>query len=252
MTDSIWPDGVDRIDLAEVDSTMAEAARRAPDLVRPTWIMAERQTSARGRRGKVWENPDGNFAATFFFRPEGSAASAALRSFLAANALYDALAQVVDPARLALKWPNDVLLGGGKVAGILLESTGTADRLEWLAIGIGVNLAHAPTGLEGAAFPPVSLAGAGAGAGAATLAPGTLLGQLAANMAREEAIFAARGFAPARARWLSRAARLGEAITAVTPKAEIRGIFETVDETGQLVLRTATGQVAIPAADVFF
>ena len=128
-----WPEGTDRIVLDETDSTMAEAARRAGDLARPTWIMAHKQTAARGRRGKRWENPAGNFAATFVFRPEGAAGVAALRSFSAANALFEALALSVDRDRLTLKWPNDVLLDGRKLAGILLEGDGTH-----LAIGIGV------------------------------------------------------------------------------------------------------------------
>lgn len=249
MTDPLpWPEATDRIILDEVDSTMAEAARRAPDLKRPTWIMAHRQTAARGRRGKNWESPSGNFAATYVFRPEGNAAMAALRSFSASNALYEALALKIDRDRLSLKWPNDVLLNGGKVAGILLESTGTPAGLDWLAIGIGVNLTHVPTGVRDAMFPPVSLEGEG---GAATDTH-ELLSLLASNMATEECIFDELGFGPIRKCWLRRAARLGEVITARTAREEYTGVFESIDEAGQLVLRTPNGQVAIPAAEVFF
>ena len=114
-----WPEGVARHVLAEVDSTNSEAARLAPQLTQPTWIMAHRQTAARGRRGRAWISPEGNFAATLVMRPGGEPAAAALRSFVAALALADALALVVGPgAVIALKWPNDVLLNGGKVAGI--------------------------------------------------------------------------------------------------------------------------------------
>ncbi len=243
-----WPEGVDRIVLDETDSTMAEAAHRAHQLTRPTWIMARVQTSARGRRGKSWINPEGNFAATLVFRPKGGALDAALRSFLAANALYDALASRVSPDRLALKWPNDVLLNGGKIAGILLESSGTATRLDWLSIGIGVNLAAVPQGVSDAAFPPVSLAGEGG----AHILPDEFLTVLALTFEAEERDFVANGFAPARDRWLARAARLGEPITARTGQREVTGIFETIDATGQLVLSTQAGQVAIPAGEVFF
>ena len=249
MTDPLpWPEGTDRIVLDVVDSTMAEAARLAPDLKRPAWIMAHRQTAARGRRGRVWENPQGNFAATYLFKPTGNAAFAALRSFSAANALFESLALRIDRDRLSLKWPNDVLLNGGKVAGILLESMGTGDRLDWLAIGVGVNLTHAPGGVRDAAFPPVSLEGEG---GAPT-DPDELLSSLATNMATEEGILAEFGFAPIREKWLRHAARLGEVITARTARDTFTGTFETVDEAGQLVLRTATGHVSIPAADVYF
>ncbi|WP_413719244.1 biotin--[acetyl-CoA-carboxylase] ligase [Silicimonas sp. MF1-12-2] len=243
-----WPEGVGRVILDEVDSTMAEAARRAPALDRPTWIMAYRQTAARGRRGREWENPPGNFSATFVYRPGGTPASAALRSFMASNALFEALAMKIDRDRLALKWPNDVLLNGGKVAGILLESTGSAGQVDWLSIGIGVNLVTAPTGVEGASFPPVSLEQEGG----QPCDPHELLSMLASNMATEERIFTELGFGPIRENWLKKAARLGEVITARTARDEITGRFETVDEAGQLVLETPKGRVTIPAADVYF
>ena len=87
-----WPERTGRIILDETDSTMAEAARRVATLSRPTWIMARHQTAGRGRRGRTWANPGGNFAATYVLKPGGNAASAALRSFMAANALFEALA----------------------------------------------------------------------------------------------------------------------------------------------------------------
>ena len=249
LTDRLpWPENTDRIVLDEVDSTMAEAARLAPEMKRPTWIMAHRQTAGRGRRGRTWLSPDGSFAATYLFRPEGSAASAALRSFSASNALFEALALRVERERLSLKWPNDVLLNGGKVAGILLESLGTRDRVDWLAIGVGVNLSQVPDGVQDAAFPPVSLIGEGG----APMDTHELLSSLATNMATEEGILAELGFGPIREKWLRHAARLGEIITARTARNEVTGRFETVDEAGQLVLRTPTGQVSIPAADVYF
>ena len=243
-----WPEAVDRVVLDEVDSTMAEAARRAEDFARPVWIMARRQTAARGRRGRAWSNPDGNFSATFLFRPEGPASEAALRSFSMSLALFKALSGAVSPTRLALKWPNDVLLNGGKVAGILLESTGIRDRLDWLAIGVGVNLVQVPPTAVDAVFAPVSLASEGGG----PMGAEELLSVLAVNMAAEERRFAAQGFGPIRAEWLQHAARLGEVITARTARETFTGTFETVDEDGQLVLRTASGQVSIPAADVYF
>ena len=241
------PDDTDRIVLEEVDSTMAEAVRRARDLERPTWIMARRQTAARGRRGRAWQSPPGNFAATLIWQPDASPAEAALRTFAAANALCVALADKVPEARLSLKWPNDVLLSGGKVAGILLESSGVAERLDWLAVGFGVNLVEAPKGLHDAHVAPVCLRDAGI-----DVTADDLLVRLADAMAEGEALLEREGFGPVRDAWLSRAARLGETVTARTATAEITGVFETLDEAGQLVLRTSTGQVAIPAGDIFF
>lgn len=226
---------------------MAEAARRAPELTRPTWIMARRQTAARGRQGRPWINPEGNLAATLLMRPEGGPADAALRSFMAANALFEALALHVDRDNLAVKWPNDVLLAGGKVAGILLESMGSARGVDWLAIGVGVNLAGVPEGVKNAAFPPTSLAQHGA-----RVSPEDFLETLAVNFATEEAIFAKLGFAKIRDEWLKRAAKLGEVITARTSRDEFTGTFESIDETGNLILRTAKGVAVIAAADVYF
>jgi BirA family biotin operon repressor/biotin-[acetyl-CoA-carboxylase] ligase len=227
---------------------MAEARRVASDLTRPTWIFARRQTAARGRRGRVWENPDGNFSATLVMRPGGGPGAAALRSFSAANAVFEALAMHANRSALALKWPNDVLLNGGKVAGILLESTGSAGAIDWLSIGIGVNLIRSPRGMENSAFAPVSLLEE-TGSRVEAI---EFLGTLADCFATQEAIFQRLGFQQIRESWLENAARLGEIITARTGREEITGKFETVDEAGQLVLSTSRGMVRIPAADVYF
>ncbi len=226
---------------------MAEAARIAHELKRPTWIMAHHQTGARGRRGRVWEHPEGNLAATLVMRPGGSVQEAALRSFFAANALYETLALHTDRTKLALKWPNDVLLSQGKVAGILLESSGSRFGAEWLSIGIGVNLVEVPLGVRDAAFPPVCLKDHGE-----AVTPESFLNALAANFATEEALFERLGFSVIRDNWLRRAARLGEVITARTGGKEVTGIFETVDDGGNLILKTPKGLKAVPAGDVYF
>lgn len=243
-----WPEGTRRIILDEVDSTMAEAARRADTLDAPTWIMARHQTAARGRRGRTWVNPKGHFAATFVMRPAATPGEASLRSFMAANAVFEALALKIDRTKLSVKWPNDILLNGGKVAGILLEASGSAGRVDWLSIGIGVNLDTAPDEVRDASFPPVSLMGEG---GEPT-APEEFLSLVASNLATEERIFSELGFAPIRKNWLRQAARLGEVITARTERDSFTGVFETIDEIGQLVLQTPKGRVTIPAADIFF
>ncbi|MDJ0626957.1 MAG: biotin--[acetyl-CoA-carboxylase] ligase [Rhodobacter sp.] len=248
---SFWPDGYDRIVLDETDNTMAEAARRAPHLAGPTWIFARHQTAARGRRGRIWVNPAGNFSATLVLRPAEPPETVALRSFVAALALYDAIARVTGrPGLLSLKWPNDVLVNGGKVAGILLESSGQGRVIRHLAIGIGVNLARAPDAgaVEQGATPPVSLAEEAG----LQIGPEEFLAELAAAYAGWETRFSTYGFAPLREAWLDRAARLGQVITARTGAEEIAGVFETVDKSGALVLNTANGRRAIPAADVYF
>jgi len=241
-----WPQGVDRRIFATLDSTMAEASRLKDDLTGPTWILAHDQTEARGRRGRAWVQPVGNFSATLIWRPDGPVEQRALRSFVASLALRDAMiAATGREAGFSLKWPNDVLLNGGKVAGILLES---ADA--HLSIGIGVNLLAAPQAadVEPGAVPPVSLARE---TGIRTTSE-DFLSLLAPAFANWEQQFTTYGFAPIRTAWLSHAARLGEVITARTGTTEITGTFETVDETGVLVLKAADGRHAIAAADVFF
>ncbi len=229
---------------------MAEAARNAPFLTRPTWIMARRQTAARGRRGRAWANPAGNFSATLVMYPNSTPDQAALRSFVASMALYETLAKVVDPAKLGLKWPNDVLLAGGKVAGILLEASGQGTGTDWLSIGIGINLQTAPTPVEvePRALPPVAVADHSP----ARLPVEGVLFELAVAFDRWETSFQTYGFEPLRQNWLRHAARLGQPITARTGNTETLGTFETVDAQGNLILNTARGRQAIAAADVYF
>ena len=251
MSIKAWPQGYGRRVLASVDSTNAEAARIAPGLSGPEWILAHEQSAARGRRGRAWNNPKGNFAATLVSRPMDSPQVAALRSFVISLALYDALVAATGGVGIfALKWPNDVLLNGGKLVGILLESAGKGEALSFLSIGVGVNLISAPeqADVEPGALRPVSLLSETG----INISPEDFLDLLAPAYARLETQFTTYGFEPIRTGWLAHAARLGEVITAKTTKDEITGKFETVDAAGNLVLSTGATRVAIPAAEVFF
>ena len=194
--------------------------------------------------------PVGNFYGTLIV-PCSDPEQASLRSFVAALALADALRAVMgDGPTLALKWPNDVLLNGGKVAGILLESLVTQGKMSGVAVGIGVNLIAAPAmdQVEEGAVYPVSVKGESG----VDVTPDAFLTPLADAFSRWDAQLTTYGFAPIRAAWLERAARLGETITARLPTEDVTGRFETVDENGYLVLNTAKGPRAIAAADVFF
>ncbi|MEM1373831.1 MAG: biotin--[acetyl-CoA-carboxylase] ligase [Pseudomonadota bacterium] len=228
-----------KIILDSVDSTMTEAARRAPDLEEPTWIMARHQSAAKGRQGRNWAMGAGNFAATLVTEVE--VREAALRSFAASLALRTALDRL-GVEGLALKWPNDVLVRGGKAAGILLEML-PGNRL---AIGFGVNLRHAPdaSDVEDGAVRPVALD--------LDVRPEDFLDVLAESYDIWEATFQREGFGPLREVWLSHAARLGEPIRARTVREEHYGTFETIDNDGRLVLSTPQGTVTVAAADVFF
>ncbi|WP_406721005.1 biotin--[acetyl-CoA-carboxylase] ligase [Thioclava litoralis] len=245
-----WPEAVARKTLPRVDSTMSEASRMAPHQAGPVWILAHEQTAGHGRRGRPWIAPAGNFSASYLFRPGVEPAQAALYSFVTALALDEALCQVAGPqAHLAIKWPNDVLLNGGKVSGILLETIGQGPEA-WLCIGVGVNLAGAPpvTSVEPGAIAPVSLR--------ETLGfaptPDEFLAYLAPAFERFATQFRTYGFAPIRTAWLARAARIGTQIRARTGTETHEGIFETIDESGAMILAGADGRMAISAADIFF
>ncbi|MFT4149569.1 MAG: biotin--[acetyl-CoA-carboxylase] ligase [Paracoccaceae bacterium] len=236
--------------LDTIDSTNAEAMRRATGLTQPTWIVAGEQTAGRGRRARAWSSPRGNFYGTLVMHPEGPVDTVALRSFAAALALRDALVALTGlPGSLALKWPNDVLLNSGKLAGILLEGTSGAGR-PLLCIGIGINLIAAPDAaqVEPGAVPPVSLL---AETGL-RVTPGQMLDALAPAYARWEGALRDEGFAPLRAEWLAHAARLGERIVARTATATREGVFRGIDAGGALLLDTGREIVPVPAADVFF
>lgn len=234
-----------------LDSTNAHALRLAPVTPGPAWVLAYEQTAGKGRRARPWVSPRGNFHATLLLHPKEPAAQVALRSFAAALALRDALVALTDlPKAFTLKWPNDVLLNGGKLAGILLESASSGAGVSHLAIGTGVNLIAAPDAslVEQGALKPVSLLSETG----LRVDPETFLTHLASAYANWEHTFTTQGFAPLRAAWLAQAARLGENIRARTGTTTHHGTFETIDDTGALILRTDHGPIAIPAAEVFF
>lgn len=246
-----WPEGVDRRVFQTLDSTNLEAARRIAEMSGPTWLLALEQTAAKGRRGRAWMNPVGNFAATLVLPGQVAPTHAAQRSFVAALALHDACVAVTGrPDAFALKWPNDVLQQGGKMAGILLETLTDRHGICGLAIGIGVNLATAPDAgtLETGAVPPAALSELTDTA----VSPQAFLDHLAPAFAAHMAQHDRMGFAPIRTAWLARAAKLGETITARMPGDEVTGVFEDLAPDGALVLATPRGNRHVAAADIFF
>ena len=234
--------------LEEIDSTNAEARRRAEAGVRgPLWITAKRQTAGRGRRGRGWETGAGNLAATYLAHTAKPPAEAAQVSFVAALAVADLAAAYVPAGLVSLKWPNDPLIGGRKAAGILVESGPHPDGGLWLAIGCGVNLATPP---EAADRPATAFA-----EHMRTPPPQPLeaLETLAASFERWRDVWERLGFPPIAEAWTTRAHGLGEPCTARLPAETVTGIAEGLDPDGALRLRTRSGAVRrITAGDVFF
>lgn len=250
MTDESghWPSGVGRAWLDEIDSTNEEAKRRAAAGERgPLWIAATRQSAGRGRRGRSWESPAGNLFATLLLDPGAPQSRFAELSFLAALAVADTVAACAPDGAVALKWPNDVLLAGRKVSGILLEGAeGPGGPL--LVAGIGINLAHPPAE---ARYPATALAEHLKGA--APPAPEAALALLAAAFAGRLEVWRREGFAPVRASWLGLAAGLGQPIEARLQTRSLAGVFAGIDETGALLLSQPGGSAErIAAGEIYF
>jgi BirA family biotin operon repressor/biotin-[acetyl-CoA-carboxylase] ligase len=225
------------------------------------WIVSKKQESGRGRRGRAWATPEGNLAATLLLIVGRDLKTAATLGFVAGLALADALDAAVPGGRISiapdggsgargnrfeLKWPNDVLADGAKLAGILLESSQLDDERSALAIGIGVNVVAHPQDVP---YPATSLSALGAACNAETL----FLALSDAWSQNMRAWNDGRGIALIRERWLSRAAGLGGQVAVRVDGNVVRGVFETIDEDCRFVIRDDTGALLkIAAGDVHF
>jgi BirA family transcriptional regulator, biotin operon repressor / biotin---[acetyl-CoA-carboxylase] ligase len=240
----------------QIGSTNAEAMARARDGERgPMWFVTTEQTAGRGRRQRAWIAPRGNLASTILEVMDVTPAVAATLGFAAGLSLEAALRAVsveatlraggTDPFKFGLKWPNDVLAGGQKLSGILLEAEAVPAGLA-VVVGIGTNVIAAPEG---------------------TPTPATSLNALGIQISAEELFRAlsdawvefrgiwdnGRGFADIRKLWLECAAGLGEKVAINTGAATVEGVFDTIDEAGCLIVRTAEGKrVPVAAGEVYF
>jgi BirA family biotin operon repressor/biotin-[acetyl-CoA-carboxylase] ligase len=230
-----------------LDSTNAEARRRAEaGEGGPLWITAARQTVGKGRRGRAWSTQSGNLAATLLMTVPSSPAEAAQLSFVAALAVADLACIFVPPQSVRLKWPNDVMVNGLKVSGILIESGPAAAGL-WLAIGIGVNLAATPQGVDRPA------AALGDFMNREPPAPAEAARLLSLSFAHWLQVWQTGGFEPVRQAWGRIAQGIGEACIARLDRETVEGVAEGLEADGALRLRLADGSLRpISAGDVFF
>jgi BirA family biotin operon repressor/biotin-[acetyl-CoA-carboxylase] ligase len=240
-------DGQRLIAYDTLGSTNAEALALArAGETGPLWITAARQTAGRGRRGHVWVSEPGNLYASLLLTDAAPSAHLPELCFVAALALLDA-ARTVAPelaSKFKLKWPNDLLLGGAKIAGILIEAESNGGNTTTV-LGIGVNCAHHPTDT---AYQATNLAAAGV-----SVAPQTLFHALSGATAGRLAQWdRGAGFAAIRAEWLTNAVGIGGEIHVRLADREFAGTFETLDQTGRLMLRLPAGNLeAITAGEMF-
>lgn len=233
--------------IEETSSTNADIRERALAGERgPLWLAARRQTAGRGRRGRVWSGLTGNLFTTGLYTLQSDPGRAAELSFAAALAVAAVCDSATrDPLVTRLKWPNDALVHGQKVAGILLESGPAPEGGLWLAVGIGINLAAAPDDVE---RPATSLDRHGA-----TLSPDAALETLVNAFERERQAWQLGGFGPIRDRWLTRAHGLGQPCEARLEGETVKGVFADLGPDGALRLDlVGGGRRYISAGDVFF
>jgi BirA family transcriptional regulator, biotin operon repressor / biotin---[acetyl-CoA-carboxylase] ligase len=229
------------VELDEVGSTNGWLLDQAEELPAGCWVVARSQTGGRGRRGRAWRSPPGNLYASTLVKLLPTDSPATQAPFVAAMALAEAVAAWAPAPRLQLKWPNDLLLDGRKLAGILIERCGDA-----MVIGFGVNLASHPDDVE---RPATSLAGAGL----ACPEPRRLLESLACSLAAWLDRWREQGFDRVRSAWLHRAHGPGTPLVArLADGSEVAGDFAALAGDGGLLLDLADGtRRVIHTADVF-
>lgn len=234
----VLPDGWTLVALASVGSTNDEAARLADTGVpEGTVVWSREQTGGRGRRGRHWASPPGNLYTSTILRPACAAPRAAELGFVAALAVADI---VPVGRRVRLKWPNDVLVDGGKIAGILLESAaGQAGQVDHVVAGIGLNVGFAPQ-LPEMRYPGSALGGSVEAA----------LERLTAALAARLVQWRRDGFETVRAAWLGKAGPIGAEVDVRLGDELVRGRFAGLDRQGALLLETAAGPRKIVSGEL--
>ena len=241
------PSGYRLVCFDSVGSTNDEAKRLARDgAADGTVVWAREQSAGRGRLGHVWVSPPGNLYVSLVLRRDCLPRPAAQLSFVAALAVGNALGTLLPQLQgLAYKWPNDVLVKGRKIAGILLESEMTKpNELAFLIIGVGINLASSPRLAE---YPATSVSEESLG----EVRSAAMLEEFCRHFHSWEKLWSEKGFAPIRAAWLAHAASHRELIRVRLSTRTLYGRFLDIDDLGALLLEDLGEQHRISAGEVF-
>lgn len=244
------PAAYNLVALESVGSTMTEARILAEkgedDTPDGTLIWAREQTEGRGRRGNLWESPKGNFYMSLITRPEVPPARAAELAFVTGCAVFDTVGEVCEPGfECRLKWPNDILLNDSKIGGMLLETSASAgENVDFVIIGLGINLLSHPEGTE---FPATNFVNEG------QVIPDTVfLEAFARHFMDWASNWVENGFEPVRQGWKWRARGIGKEISVRLPDQTLTGIFKDISPNGSLILDQDGEERIITAGDVFF
>jgi BirA family biotin operon repressor/biotin-[acetyl-CoA-carboxylase] ligase len=245
------PSGYRLLRMETVDSTNAEARRRAlAGEPGPLWIWSARQSHGRGRGGREWISQYGNLFASLLIRLNCPLRVAGQLALLAGIISFDTIAKLIayeGRSEILLKWPNDILLAGEKMAGMLLENVGGANESRSIVvIGTGINLASHPENLP---QPAVSLATYGM-----TVTPAKALETLAATTHEWLGCWGEGSCFPTiRRAWLDRAGPTGRPLTVRVGSQEVEGVYGGLDADGALrLLMPDGGEYRVTAGDVFF
>lgn len=223
------------------DEILSRARQGEPGFL---WIMAREQTGGRGRLGRVWHSPKGNLYASLLLYDVAPLKSLAELGFVAGVALQQAASAVSGLDSIRLKWPNDLVVNGAKLSGMLMETMVTPHGRA-VALGFGVNLVESPPGLEYATTSLYALSGK-------SVLPEDFLVALTQALAQWLEIWAqGQGFLKVRDAWLQRAANLNQTIKVRRHDDVLTGIFTGIDQSGCLLLRCEKESVTINAGDVF-
>ena len=232
-----------------LDSTNEEAKRLADGgASHGAVIWAKRQSAGRGRLQREWISNEGNLFVSFLLEPDCEMEQCGQLSFVSCVAVLDALRPVLPNAQLTCKWPNDILLDGKKVGGILLESMAHADKKarRWVIVGIGINIESFP---EDMTMPATSLKAAGVEIISAKI----VLSRVVHHFIQEYDRWKAKGFAPIRKAWLADAYGIGKQLEVRLPNERITGVMKGIDKEGQLEIILPGGRKrSVSAGDVFF
>ena len=234
-----------------LDSTNAEARRLAGGgASHGAVIWAKRQTAGRGRMGREWVSVEGNLYTTVLIQPPVALEQCAQLSFVAALAVAETLEGIVpDPSLVACKWPNDVLVGGKKISGILLESFTTKELItqrQWISIGVGINVDNCP---EHVMFPATCLRNVGVELISAKI----VLSRFIHHFVHRYDAWASQGFTSIETAWKSRAHQLGKTVEVIVGDEQVSGVFDGIDAQGHMLLRDKKKQITtINAGDVFY